>query len=112
MVAVGACDDGPVYEYARDVTFRVYAPGDGEETGTVVYDGQAQQDTLVQIERQGKQYRVDVTGDKPCRVILVNAGSRAKVSGAAWEVRGKDIILAFEKSGMAQVEAEAFSGMS
>ncbi|MCI8800818.1 MAG: alpha-xylosidase [Lachnospiraceae bacterium] len=112
VVAVGACDDGPVYEYARDVTFRVYAPGDGEETGTVVYDGQAQQDTLVQIERQGKQYRVDVTGDKPCRVILVNAGSRAKVSGAAWEVRGKDIILAFEKSGMAQVEAEAFSGMS
>ena len=35
VVAVGACDDGPVYEYARDVTFRVYAPGDGEETGKI-----------------------------------------------------------------------------
>ena len=103
VVAVGACHDGPEYDYAKDVNFRVYASGDGEEAGTVVYNGKCEQDTLIQVERRGDAYRIDVTGDKPCKVELVNAGAVAEVSGAACEIRGNDIVLSFEKGGLAAV---------
>lgn len=55
MVAVGACHDGPEYDYAKDVNFRVYASGDGEEAGAVVYNGKCEQDTLIQVERRGER---------------------------------------------------------
>ena len=99
MVAVGACDDGPVYDYARDVAFKVYALAEGEEAGTVVYDGEASQDALVRIVRKGKEYKVEFAGEKPCKVELVNAGAAAQVSGADWSVRGSDIVLSFQGNG-------------
>ena len=103
VVAVGACCQGPVYDYAKDVTFRVYALSDGSEAGTVVYDGKANQDTLVQIARRDREYQVDVTGEKPCRVELINAGTIAEVHGAEAVNRGRNIILSFEKDGLATV---------
>lgn len=103
VVAVGACDDGSVYDYAQAVTLRVYALAEGKEAGTVVYDAQAAQDTLVRIVRTGKEIKAEVTGDKPCRVVLVNAGTAAEVSGAAWSAEDSDIVLSFQGSGTAVV---------
>lgn len=114
VIAVGERSDSAVYDYAENVTFRVYALEDGAETGTVVYDGQngqksvvcgAQggQDTLVQVERRGSTYLVDVTGDKPCKVELLNAGIAAEADGAAYRNVNQDIVLSFEKGGTARV---------
>ncbi len=105
-VAVGACDEGPVYDYAENVTFRVYALEEVGETGTVVYDNCIEQDTLVQVERIGDVYKVDVTGEKPCRVVLVNAGTIKESHGAFAVKSGTDIIISFEKSGTVTVQVK------
>lgn len=117
VVAVGDCDDGPVYDYGKDVTFRVYALAEGQETGTVVYDSQTQQDTSIRIQCRGNTYKVDVAGEKPCRVILMNAGTveeaggtvpasagAAETAGGVTAVNsGRDVLLSFEKGGTATV---------
>lgn len=114
VIALGEHSDSAVYDYAENVTFRVYALEDGAETGTVVYDrqngqksvvcgAQSGQDTLVQVERRGSTYLVDVTGDKPCKVELLNAGIAAEADGAAYRNVNQDIVLSFEKGGRARV---------
>lgn len=103
IIAVGASDDGPEYDYADKVTFKVYAPEDGGETGTVVYDGKGRQDTVIQVERKGNVCKIDVTGDKPCKVELVNMGTPAEANGASCETKGETIVLSFEKGGLATV---------
>lgn len=118
VVAVGACDDGPVYDYAKDVTFRVYSLADGGKAETAVYDGQAKRETSVRIEREGDVYKVEVTGEKPCRVVLMNGGAQAEAQGMAVNPgavtedcgttaggRGSDMVLCFEKSGTATLRA-------
>ena len=41
IIAVGALDDSPEYDYAEDVTFKVYALSDGETAETVIYGASA-----------------------------------------------------------------------
>ena len=103
IIAVGASDDGPEYDYADKVTFKVYAPEEVGETGTVVYDGKGRQDTVIQVERGGNVCKIDVTGDKPCKVELVNMGTPAEANGASCETKGETIVLSFEKGGLATV---------
>ena len=103
IIAVGASDDGPEYDYADGVTFKVYAPEAGGETGTVVYDGKGRQDTVIQVDRKGNVCKIDVTGDKPCKVELVNMGTPAEANGVSCETKGETIVLSFEKGGLATV---------
>lgn len=80
IVAVGAKENGPVYDYADKVTFNVYALADGAEKSCIVY-GKAQsgdifEDTKLTIARTGNTYKLTVTGEKPCKVVLVNASEQ------------------------------------
>lgn len=103
VIAVGAKDDGPVYDYADGVTFRVYGVKDGGKAETVVYSGEALQEAEVSVERKGQTYTVTFQGEKPCQVLLAGAGKPAAAEGTAWSVQGEDTVLSFEKSGTATV---------
>ena len=54
----------------------------------------------------GDVYKVDVTGEKPCRVVLVNAGTIKESHGAFAVKSGTDIIISFEKSGTVTVQVK------
>ena len=103
VIAVGAKDDGPVYDYADGVTFRVYGIKDGGKAETVVYSGGALQEAFIVIERKGDTYTVTFQGEKPCRVVLKGTGKPVAAQGAEWSVQGEDTLLSFEKSGTATV---------
>lgn len=80
IVAVGAKECGPVYDYADEVTFNVYALADGAEKSCIVYgkaqSGDIYEDTKLTIARTGDTYKLTVTGEKPCKVVLVNASEQ------------------------------------
>ncbi len=103
IVAVGACTDGPVYDYGENVTFQVYGPADGGEAETVVYDAERKQDTLIRVKREGNTCSVEVTGQKPCRAKLMNAGGEIRVTGADFQMSDKTVTLFFAEGGTAEV---------
>lgn len=77
IVAVGACDSDAVYDYAKDVTYRVYALADGRTASTVVYSPENEIESEVTVTRNGEAYTISVKSAKPCRVELVNTGIAA-----------------------------------
>lgn len=89
IIAVGAVNDNCEYDYAADVTYRVYALDDGKSAETVVYNGDAELESRVKVSRTGDSYHIEVTSDKPCRVELVG-------------VSGKEAVT-FEKGGSKEV---------
>ena len=94
IVALGACDDKPDYDYADGVELRVYALTDGQECATVVYDMQQKADLQVSITKSADTITIKPknAGGKPYTVRLVNVQA-ASASGAAMTVDGKDTIL-------------------
>ncbi len=72
ILAIGATDDNCEYDYAQNVTYKVYAVADGNTVSTVVYNKNAKQESSVSVTRQGDRYTVKVDSAKPCRVELVN----------------------------------------
>ena len=78
IVAVGADNTKAVYDYADDVTFRVYALADGKSASSVVYDVDANPVTSVLVDRTGNTYTITVEATKPCKVVLMNAGGENK----------------------------------
>jgi alpha-D-xyloside xylohydrolase len=101
ILAMGAQDNGPVYDYADGVTYQVYAVKDGASAETVVYSTENEKDGEIRVERQGNRYSIAVNGNKPCRVALKNVGAVEAVEGASYSVEGNDVIL--EVSGTAEM---------
>ena len=103
IIAVGAKDDGPMYDYADGVIFRVYEVADGGKAETVVYSGDALLEAEISVERAEETYTVTFHGGKPCTVVLAGTGQPKCVQGAPCHVQDKDAVLSFEKSGTATV---------
>ncbi|MCI9337002.1 MAG: alpha-xylosidase [Lachnospiraceae bacterium] len=103
VIALGAKDDGPVYDYADEVIFRVYEVADGGKAETVVYSGDALLEAEISVERAEETYTVTFHGGKPCMVVLAGTGQPKCVQGALCHVQDKDAVLSFEKSGTATV---------
>ena len=78
IVAVGAENKKAVYDYADNVTFRVYALADGKTANTVVYDTEASPAASVTVDRKGDTYTISVESSKPCKVVLMNVGGENK----------------------------------
>ena len=74
IIALGACDDGPVYDYADGVTLKVYAVKDGCTARTTVYSAENEVELRASVTNEGGKYRICVEGSKPCTVELVNTG--------------------------------------
>ena len=94
IVAIGACDDKPDYDYADSVELRIYALTDGQKAETTVY-GMAQNAELnVSVMKDGAQITIEAEniGKKPYTVRLVNVQATA-ADGAAMEIVGNDTVL-------------------
>ena len=85
IIAVGALDDSPEYDYAEDVTFKVYALSDGETAETVIYGASALNGSEEYIESRlivsnnNGGYIIEYTGEKDCTVELVNVPGKTEV---------------------------------
>ena len=69
IVAVNTDADRPDYEYADNVTFRVYEPAD---CSTTVYDMKTNADTTISVKKSGNELTIVITGSKKCNVELIN----------------------------------------
>ena len=95
LIAVGARGDKPDYDYAQDVTVKVYALVEGKEAQTIVYGMDQDEETVVSVLKKDGKITVKVEAEKPCKVVLVNVTA----SGAGAEVQGADTVISFGKSG-------------
>lgn len=103
MVAVGACNENAVYDYADNVTIRAYEVKDGITAGTCVYNTENELVVKASVEKYGTSYRVEVKCRKNCMVELINAGEPSKVSGVSYAMEGRNLILTFTETGTAEV---------
>ena len=76
IIAVGAYDDGPVYDYAEDATFKVYAMKEDSTVETCIYNTSAEKIMELKIsQRESGAYRIELNcleeEQIPCSVELV-----------------------------------------
>jgi len=72
VVAIGAHDDKPDYDYADGVELRVYALADGQSTETVIYGMSNDIELKATLTRTGNIVKADVESKKPYTVKLIN----------------------------------------
>ncbi|MBQ7942454.1 MAG: alpha-xylosidase [Lachnospiraceae bacterium] len=92
IVAIGACDDRPDYDYADGVELRIYALHDGMKAETEVYSMSNTVDLSVSAKRQGRTIYVNVDGSKPYSIRMVNMQATEAVNGFV-VVEGNDSII-------------------
>jgi alpha-D-xyloside xylohydrolase len=91
IVALGAKDQGPVYDYADQVTYQVYQVKDGGVASTVVYSTENEIESEIQVCRCGNIYQVIVTSEKASKVILKHIGTQVSVEEVQYSVSGTDV---------------------
>lgn len=77
IIAVGASDDGPEYDFADNVLLRIFALDDGAEAGTEIYSGKGELDFTVKAVRCGSEIVVTTDATKPVRIELVNFAAKS-----------------------------------
>ncbi len=92
LIAMGAHDDGPEYDYAQDAEVRVYALQDGAKAETTVYSMDRQAELSVAVSRNGNTVQIHTEGKKPCTLRFVNA-TLANANGADITQDGADTVL-------------------
>ena len=93
IVAIGAKDNDPVYDYADGVELRVYALKDGCVAETTVYSAENEAELTAKASNESGTYKVTVAGEKAYKVVLVNAGAPAEVTGAEYTMDGDNVVL-------------------
>ena len=92
VIALGAHDDKPDYDYGDGVELRVYALKDGVSAETVVYGMDQSAEVKACALKSGDKITIDVESKSPCKVRLVNVKAQS-CTGAAYSVDGNDTVL-------------------
>jgi alpha-D-xyloside xylohydrolase len=72
VIAMGARDDRPDYDYADRATLRVYQLGDGAPSGAWIPTARGEVAATFAVVRDGREIRIDRSGPPaPWRVVLV-----------------------------------------
>lgn len=95
IVALGAENDGPVYDYADGVSFLVYELQDKKQAETLVYSADNEKEASAAVTREGGTYEITVESGKPGRVVLVNAGKPQQVSITDYHMDGENLVLPY-----------------
>ena len=96
IIAVGAHDDKPDYDYADNCELRVYALHDGAKADTVVYGMENVAELSVSVKRQGHTIIVTSEGDKPYTIRMVNLRAATSVNGLV-VIDGNDSLITPDK---------------
>ena len=92
IVALGAHDDKPDYDYGDGVELRIYALKDGKTAEAIVYGMDQAEELSVFAKREGSQIHITVKTDKPYTIRLVNV-TAASVSEGELQHNGNDTVL-------------------
>lgn len=90
VIAVGACEEGPEYDYADNVTFRVYEVT--SQASAVVYDMEGRKAAELTVRRDGNRLEITAETGKPFGVELYNVAVEA-VEGAQLRQEGNSAVL-------------------
>ncbi|MBE5940088.1 MAG: alpha-xylosidase [Lachnospiraceae bacterium] len=93
IVAMGAKDNDPVYDYADNVTLKIYALKNGKSSQTVVYNTDNEAELTIKAANIGGTYKINSSCAKSHKIVLVNAGTPCEVEGAQYEMAGEDVVL-------------------
>jgi alpha-D-xyloside xylohydrolase len=89
ILAVGACDTKPDYDYADGVELRWYEPQEGAAASAKVRDTKGAVTLQVEAMREGGIIRVEFAGaGKPFSLRLYGAGATASADGASASLEG------------------------
>ena len=92
VVATGATDDRPDYDYADGAQIRIYALQDGAQAEGVIYDRNQRQELAVCAKRSGSRITIKTEASKPYTFRLVNV-SATSAEGADFAADGRDTLL-------------------
>ncbi len=94
IVAIGACDEKPDYDYADGVELRAYALSDGVKAETTVYNMAQTAELNVSILKEDAKITIQAEniGGKPYTIKLVGVQAKS-AEGASMEVIGNDTVL-------------------
>ena len=101
VISEGAHDDGPEYDYAENVTLKIYRPADGTKKSIIITGPDGSEEERFEIERKASLISIDAKGGHPYQVKLMNsrnagiagdskASKVSKVSDAVKAVSQKD----------------------
>lgn len=94
IVAVGAKNDGPVYDFADGVTYRVFTVKDEVKASTEVFNTNSEKESEICVERISNTYKIQVKSSKPCRIELVSVkGAKSVVNAKMKEENGSLILI-------------------
>jgi len=99
LIAVGAMDDGPVYDYADGVILKAYELIDQVPASTVVYDMDSKLSVNAEVLKKDNQIRINVETSKPYTVVLVNVNNIASIENGIMEVKGNDTYITASGNG-------------
>ena len=92
IVALGACDDKPDYDYADGVELRVYELADDKCVTKAVYDMSRNKALEIKALKSGDTITIDVDASKPYTIKLMNM-TVASVEGAQVDMDGGHALL-------------------
>lgn len=92
IVAIGAHDDKPDYDYGDGVELRLYALKDGKTAETVVYGMDNKEELTMSAKREGSQLQLSVKTGKSYSIRLVNVAA-ASVSAGEVKADGNDTVI-------------------
>jgi alpha-D-xyloside xylohydrolase len=105
LLAIGARDDVPDYNYAEGVTFRLYVLEDGCEAVAAVPDLKGATVLTARVSRSANVYEVQVTGPGSWRLELVGIESVSSVTGGS-ALTGESGVMVTPNTGIADIRIE------
>lgn len=91
IVAMGACDNKPDYDYADNAELRVYSLVDGKKAATKIYSMKNEVELSATAVKNGNTITVNVDSTKPYSIRLVNV--KAASANCDMTVDGNDTVL-------------------
>ena len=92
IVAIGAHDDKPDYDYGEDTELRIYEPVAGTTVTETVYGMDGSEEIKISVTTEEGKISVSVETGKAVSVRLVNRKAKA-VENAGMQVTDKDTVL-------------------
>lgn len=89
IVALGACDEKPDYDYGNNAEIRIYALKDGASVSSIVYGMDQKEEISITAKKNGKEIQLSVVSDKNYSIRLVN--TEASCDGASKD--GNDTVI-------------------
>ena len=92
IVAIGAHDDGPEYDYADGAEIRIYELTDGKEAESVIYDMDGKTALSISAKKNNGEITIQAAASKAYTIRLINV-TGVTASGASIRADGNDTIV-------------------